>query len=85
MTLFDQPLAEVKADGGVRYILRRTPERALEIRQSRENKLASLRQMVKTQNEYLTEHPRAGEAVALRKINDRCEKLKVSKWVMAIN
>jgi transposase len=85
MTLFDQRLAEIKTDAGIRYILRRNPERAMEIRQSRDSKLASLRQMAKKQNEYLTEHPRAGEAVALRKINDRCEKLKVSKWVMAIS
>lgn len=85
MTLFDQRLAEIKTDAGIRYILRRNPERAMEIRQSRDSKLASLRQMVKKQNEYLTEHPRAGEAVALRKINDRCEKLKVSKWVMALS
>jgi transposase len=85
MTLFDQRLAEIKTDAGIRYILRRNPERAIEIRQSRDSKLASLRQMVKKQNEYLAEHPRAGEAVALRKINDRCEKLKVSKWVMAVS
>ncbi len=83
MTLFDRRLAEIKTDAGIRYILRRNPERALEIRQSRDSKLASLRQMVKKQNEYLTEHPRAGAAVALRKINDRCEKLKVSQWVEA--
>ena len=84
MTLFDERLAEIKTDAGIRYILRRNPERAIEIRQSRDSKLASLRQMVKKQNEYLTEHPRASEAVALRKINDRCEKLKVSKWVGAV-
>jgi len=46
--------------------------------------LASLRQRVKKQNDYLTEHPRASMAVALRRINDRCEKLKVSKWVKVV-
>jgi transposase len=84
MTLFDQRLAEIKTDAGIRYILRRNPERSIEIRQSRDSKLGLLRQMVKKQSEYLTEHPRASEAVALRKINDRCEKLKVSKWVKAV-
>ena len=84
MTLFDQRLAEIKTDAGIRYILRRNPERMMEIRQSRASKLASLRQMVNKQNEYLTEHPRAGAAVALRKINERCEKLKVSQWVEAV-
>ena len=84
MTLFDQPLAEIKADKGIRYILRRNPERAIEIRQSRDSKLTSLRQMLKKQNEYLVEHTRASIAVALRKLSDRCEKLKVSKWVKAM-
>jgi len=83
MTLFDQYLAEIKTDEGIRYILRRNPERALEIRQSRDSKLASVRQRVKKQNDYLAEHPRASEAVALKKVNDHCEKLKVSKWVGA--
>lgn len=84
MNLFDQRLAEIKTDDGIRYILRRNPERAFEIRQSRDSKLASLRQMVNSQNKYLAEHRRAHEAVALRKVNDRCEKLKVSKWVKAV-
>jgi len=83
MTLFDQRLAEIKTDDGIRYILRRNPERTLEIRQTRDSKLALLRQMVKKQNEYLTEHPRASSAVALKRVNDRCEKLKVSKWAQA--
>ena len=68
---------------GILHILRRNPERAIEIRQSRDSKLASLRQMLKKQNEYLAEHPRASppRRIALRKLGDRCEKLKVSKWV----
>jgi len=52
-------------------------------RQSRDSKLASLRQRVKKQNDYLAKHPRAREAVALKKVKDQCEKLKVSKWVEA--
>ena len=83
MDLFDQGLAEVKTDDGIRYILRRNPERAVEMRQSRDSKLACLRQMMKKQSEYLAGHPHASAAVALRKINERCEKLKVSKWVSA--
>jgi transposase len=83
MDLFDKQLAEVETDGGIRYILRRNRERALEMQQSRDSKLASLRQMMKKQNEYLAGHPRASAAVALRKINERCEKLKISKWVRA--
>ena len=50
MSLFDQPLAEVQADEGMRYILRRAcrqagrnPVRAEEVRQTRSQKLSSLR------------------------------------------
>lgn len=83
MTLFDQYLAEVKTEDGIRYILRRNPERATQIKLTRESKLAGLEQMVTKQNEYLSEHSRASVDVSLRKINQRCEKLKVSKWVKA--
>ena len=82
MNLFDQPLAEIQADDGIRYILRRNPERAHEIRQNREDKLSSLQKLVNKQNEYLATHARADEAVALRTVSWRCEKLKIDKWVV---
>ena len=82
MNLFDQPLAEIQADDGIRYILRRNPERANEIRQNREDKLSSLQKLVNKQNEYLATHARADEAVALRTVSWRCEKLKIDKWVV---
>jgi transposase len=82
MNLFDQPLAEIQANDGIRYILRRNPERANEIRQNREDKLSSLQKLVNKQNEYLAAHARADEAVALRTVSWRCEKLKIDKWVV---
>ena len=85
MTLFDRQLAEIRADDGIRYILRRNPERAIEIRQSRDSKLACLEQMAAKQNDYLAEHSRANVDAALKKIKERCEKLKVSKWVKAMS
>ena len=85
MTLFDRQLAEIRTDDGIRYILRRNPERAIEIRQSRDSKLACLEQMVTKQNDYLAEHSRASVDAALEKIKERCEKLKVSKWVKAMS
>ncbi|MBW1723929.1 MAG: IS1634 family transposase [Deltaproteobacteria bacterium] len=81
MSLFDQELAEVVNDDGIRYVLRRNPIRAQEIRESRQSKYASLTKEVKKQNEYLTEHLRAHVEVALRKIDERCKKIKLSKWV----
>ena len=79
--LFDQELAEVISDDGIRYVLRRNPIRVQEIRKSRQSKYASLTKEVKKQNKYLAEHPRAHVDVALRKIDERGKKLKLSKWV----
>jgi hypothetical protein len=81
MTLFDQPLAEVQTDEGIRYIFRRNPERALEIRHSRDDKLASLGRLMEKKNEYLAQHSRANPATALRIVTARCEKLKIAPWV----
>jgi len=78
--LFDQELAEIEADDGVRYILRRNPIRAEELRASRRDKLRSLRREISKQNEYLASHGRARVDVALRKVNERCAKLRIDKW-----
>jgi len=79
--LFDQELAEIEADDGVRYIIRRNPIRAEEVRASRQDKLGSLRREMRKQNEYLASHGRGRVDVALRKINERCVKLRIDKWV----
>jgi transposase len=82
MNLFDQPLAEIQADDGIRYVLRRNPQRADEVRQGRQDKISSLKKRANKQNDYLAAHPRASETVALRTMTERCEKLKVSQWVV---
>ena len=79
--LFDRELAEVEDKEGIRYILRRNPLRAQEIEQSRDRKLKSLQKMVEKQNIYLSEHPRAREDVALRKVEEYCRKLRINKWI----
>jgi transposase len=81
LSLFDQGLAEVKTDAGIRYVLRRNPVRAEEIRKSREDKLNVLRKALAAQNNYLSEHPRAKVMVAMGKITARCKKFKISDWV----
>ena len=83
MGLFDQQLAEVETNGGVRYVLRRNPVRACQVQASREDKLACLRKFVETQNEYLATHPRAHLDVALRNVREKCEKLRLSSFVSA--
>src|SRR5205807_3961670 len=49
MDLFDQELAEVLTDEGIRYVLRRNPVRAQEVRDTRHAKLATLQAQVAKQ------------------------------------
>ena len=83
MSLFDQELAEVLADDGLRYILRRNPVRAAEMAASRKDKLNAVRRQVDRQNVYLKEHPKAKADVAVGKVLARCRKLRVDAWVSA--
>jgi Transposase DDE domain len=81
MDLFDQELAEVLAEEGLRYVLRRNPVRAQEIQDTRHAKLATLQAHVAKQNQYLTAHPRAHAQGALQKLVARAEKLRIADWV----
>jgi DDE family transposase len=81
MDLFDQELAEVLTDEGIRYVLRRNPLRAQEMRDTRQAKLATLQTQVAKQNQYLTDHPRAHAQGALQKLVARAEKLRIADWV----
>ncbi len=81
MELFEQELAEVLADEGVRYVLRRNPMRAQEMRDTRHAKLATLQAHVAKQNQSLTDHPRAHAQGALQKLVARAEKLRIADWV----
>ncbi len=80
MELFEEELCEVECEG-VRYILRRNPERAKEIAITRSEKMASIERLVQKKNLYLAEHLRAKEDTALAKINNKIERLKLSKWL----
>ena len=81
MSLFDQALAEVQTDGGVRYVLRRNPLRADELRTSRDSKLHRVRTEAQRQTESLPQHARAAAAVALRKVRTKAEQLMILDWV----
>jgi len=80
MSLFDKDLSEVQMDTGERYVLRRNPDRADEMRQSREDKYASLCRKIAQCNRYLSEHPRAQPAVAMRKMKDDATKRRIIQW-----
>jgi hypothetical protein len=81
MDLFDQEVAEVLTEEGIRYVLRRNPVRAQEMRDTRHAKLATLQAHVAKQNQYLSDHPRANVQSALQKLVARAKTLRLSDWV----
>ena len=81
LNLFDQELAEVLADEGIRYVLRRNPVRAQEVRATRHAKLATLQALVAKHNQYLADHPRANVQGAWQKLVARAETLRIADWV----
>ncbi len=81
MELFDQELAEIVTEEGMRYVLRRNPVRAAEIHTTREEKYRAICKQVEGQQAYLNEHPRAQVSVALRKLQELVKKFKFPNWL----
>jgi transposase len=81
LDLFDETLAELTTEEGLRYILRRNPHRAEEIAASREDKYQTLSRAAVEYNHYLSAHPRARVEVALRLFENRRQKLRLAQWV----
>jgi len=80
MELFDEELCEVEKEG-VRYILRRNPRRAEEMMASRADKRGSVEAFLREQNGYLKEHAKAQESVAVRKVGEKIERLRLEGWL----
>lgn len=86
MQLFDDTVAEVADEkAGVRYVLRRNPQRAAEMAGTRDCKWAKVQQLPAGQNAYLSEHPRADVMVARRKIETRHRQLRLPRMTVVIN
>jgi len=79
--LFAEKMIEVKTEDNIRYILRRNPIRAEELKSNRQSKIDKIKAFVSEQNIYLKEHKRAEPEVALRKINALVSKLKLKKII----
>ena len=79
--LFDNDLAEIETDNGVRYVMRRNPQRAKEIEKSRQEKQETINNEVEKQNIYLKEHTKAKGEIALRKITAKIKRLQASEWL----
>ena len=80
MALFDNPLCEVEHDG-VRYVLRRNPERAKEMAATRAGKQASVEVLVQQRNQYLGKHPKAQVSAAQKKVLAKITRLKAEAWL----
>lgn len=80
LELFDTDICEVATEQA-RYVLRRNPQRAEEIANTRQSKKASIQKLLEKKNKYLKEHPRAKVEVAIKEIRERIGKLKIEKWL----
>jgi transposase len=79
-TLFDDQLMEVEYENE-RYLPRRNPVRAEEIAKSRADKQKSIQNLVKTQNKYLQDHPKAKAETAIKKVNTKIKQLNLQAWL----
>lgn len=80
MSLFDSDVKELEHEG-IRYILRRNPERSKEIGQNRLQKKTKIEKLCRKKNEYLRDHKRAKPEVAMRSITTSIKKLKIDIWL----
>ena len=82
LEFFEETLCEVEdSENGVRYILRRNPRRAGEIKKGRESKIQSIGKKVEKANLYLREHPRAKAETQVKNLNEYVKKLRMDKMV----
>jgi len=82
LSLFDKEICEVTHED-CRYILRKNPAREADMKSTRDEKEISLNELIKKQAQYLKDHPKAKEEVALRKVNERIGVLKANGWLTA--
>jgi transposase len=80
LSWFDETICEVESDG-VRYVLRRNPQRVEDLKLSRQDKRASAARLLEKKNSYLAEHSRAKVQVAQREVASKIVQLKLDGWL----
>lgn len=80
MELFTTELCEVQQEG-VRYVLRRNPQRAEQLAASRAGKQARVERLRQERNQYLAGHPRAKVATAEKALRAKVAQLKLEAWL----
>lgn len=78
--MFDEEIKEVE-HGGIRYIIKKNPVRAKEIQQNRIEKKLQIEKLLVAKNKYLSEHVRSKPSTAMKAINKKINKLKLSYWL----
>lgn len=82
LSLFTEELGEVEHEG-IRYIFRRNPIRADEMESSRTDRLEVARLLASELSAALAESPRKQADVALRKVTEKIEKLRIDGFASA--
>ena len=80
LSWFDEKICEVESDG-VRYVLRRNPQRVEDLKRSRQDKQSSVLRLLEKKNRYLKEHPRAKMDVAQKEVASKILQLKLDRWL----
>lgn len=84
LELFTDELIEVvDRDKKIRYVLRRNPARAEEMKLTKQRKINSINTQLHKSNKYLAEHPRAKPDIQIRDITAYIQKLKMDKFAEA--
>lgn len=78
--LFDSELCEIEYEG-IRYILRRNPIRAEEIRNNLERRIRFIEDKVEGKNNYLEKHKRAKIDIALKNLNQEIKKRNLGEII----
>lgn len=81
MELFEDPVQEVIAEDGRRFVLRRNPLRQQELQQTRAQKRQTLEAALARANTYLDQHRRARVQTQRRKLAARLQRLDVEEWL----
>jgi hypothetical protein len=79
MELFEDRLGEIEADG-LRYLVRRNPQRAAELEAQREDKHRCVLARAQGRNAYLAQHPKARVETARREVAAYARTLRIDTW-----
>ena len=78
--LFDEKLCEIE-DNGIRYIMRKNPIRAEEIRKNLLARIACIEKKIGDKNKYIKEHQKASKEIALRDLNLEINRRQLKKII----